>query len=162
MQRLLALPVLLLLAGAAMPASAQYERYYEHSPRQFGQFPQPRPDYERPRHVDPDDPWEFSPEPRREPPRDYEPGYRRYRGLRIIAAWYGVEDRACDATRPVRRICEGDDECTVRATNRLCGDPVPGVVKVLTVWYRCAGRPREITRWEGSYLGLRCFGYDRR
>jgi hypothetical protein len=26
----------------------------------------------------------------------------------------------------------------------------------MTVWYRCYGRPREITRWEGSYLGLNC------
>jgi hypothetical protein len=83
-------------------------------------------------------------------------------GSPATAAWYGVEDRACDATRVVRHICEGDDECAVRATNRFCGDPVPGVVKVLTVWYRCGGRPREITRREGGYLGLLCFGYDRR
>jgi hypothetical protein len=158
MQLLLALAVFLFLTGAAMPASAQYERYYDRDPRQFGQVPAPRPDYGRPRDVDPGRPSEFNPDR----PRDFEPGGRRDRGLRIIAAWYGLEDRACDATRSVRRICEDDDECTVKATNRLCGDPVPGVVKVLTVWYRCGGRPREITRWEGSYLGLRCYGYDRR
>jgi hypothetical protein len=85
----------------------------------------------------------------------------RDRDIRVMSAWYGIEGRSCDATRQVRRTCNGRDDCTIRATNRLCGDPAPGVVKVLTVWYRCDGRPREITRWEGSYLGLRCEGRRR-
>jgi hypothetical protein len=82
----------------------------------------------------------------------------------VLSAWYGVEGRACDATRQVSRACNGRNDCTVRATNRLCGDPVPGVVKVLTVWYECErrrgpdSRPRTITRSEGSFLGLNCPG----
>jgi len=77
--------------------------------------------------------------------------------IRILSAWYGLEGRACDATRDAQRMCEGRSRCTIPATNRLCGDPVPQVRKVLTVWYRCdRGRPRSSTRWEGTYLGLRC------
>lgn len=83
---------------------------------------------------------------------------RRWRrDIRIEAAWYGLEDRSCDATRDARRLCEGRSECTIPATNRLCGDPAPYVTKVLTVWYRCGRGPvRSTTRWEGRYVGLRC------
>src|SRR5688572_10399584 len=62
---------------------------------------------------------------------------RRDRDIRIVGARYGVEHRACNAIRPVRRMCQGRSSCTVRATNRLCGDPLPGVVKVLTISYQC-------------------------
>jgi hypothetical protein len=82
--------------------------------------------------------------------------------LRILSAWYGVESRACEATRAVARACNGRRDCTVQATNRLCGDPVPQVVKVLTVTYRCDGRIRSITRGEGRYLGLTCNARGRR
>ncbi len=89
------------------------------------------------------------------------PGFdrdRRWRhDIHIESAWYGLERRACDATRDARRLCEGRSSCTIPATNRLCGDPAPYVTKVLTVWYRCGNRPpRSTTRWEGRYVGLRC------
>lgn len=96
------------------------------------------------------------------------PGYDRDRGdrgrdsLRILSAWYGVEGRACEATRAVARACNGRQDCTVQATNRLCGDPVPQVEKVLTVTYRCDGRTRTTTRWEGRYVGLTCNARGRR
>lgn len=94
------------------------------------------------------------------PPPYGRPGFddRRGRrdGLRILSAWYGIENRACDAERAVERICGGRSECTVPVTNRLCGDPAPYVVKVLTVHYACRGRERSITRWEGRHMGLRC------
>lgn len=94
------------------------------------------------------------------------PGHDRDRdrrdSLRILSAWYGVESRACEATRAVARACNGRRDCTIQATNRLCGDPVPQVVKVLTVTYRCDGRIRSITRGEGRYLGLTCNARGRR
>ncbi len=59
--------------------------------------------------------------------------------------------------RAMPGVCEGRSECTIPATNRLCGDPAPYITKVLTVWYRCGNRPpRSTTRWEGRYVGLRC------
>jgi hypothetical protein len=133
MRRILGLLVFVLVAGLGLEAPAQTA--YPSAPYpQFGQAPTAGPGFDRDR-------------------RD-----RRGRDdIRIMSAWYGLEDRACDATHDVRHLCEGRSWCTIPATNRLCGDPVHGVRKVLTVWYRCErGRPRSSTRWEGTYLGLRC------
>lgn len=137
MRRFLALLVFVLMAVPALPASAQHDGA---ASLQLAQA-----QFDRDRNRDRD---------------------RRGRRAEIdvIQAWYGVEGRACDATRQISRACNGRNNCTVRATNQLCGDPVPGVVKVLTVWYECErrrgpdSRPRTITRWEGGYLGLNCPG----
>lgn len=134
--RILASLAVLLLAVTALPAAAQSDRsapwtsqhQYPQSAQQYGQSG--RQGFDRDR--------------------------RRQRGIHITDAFYGVDGRACEATRPVTRTCEGQSSCTVRATNRLCGDPAQNVVKVLTVYYDCHGRSRSITRREGSYVGLRC------
>lgn len=76
--------------------------------------------------------------------------------LRIVQARYGTDRRSCDATRAVRRACEGESDCSLKAGNELCGDPTPGQVKTLYVTYRCRGRVRDITRQEGKYLSLDC------
>lgn len=133
MRRLLALVAFALIAGFAVDASAQTA--YPSTPMpQMAQMPAgPGPGYDR------------------GPPRG------RRGGIHVESAWYGLEGRACDATSDARRLCEGRSDCTIPATNRLCGDPVPQVQKVLTVWYRCGNRPpRSTTRWEGRYVGLRC------
>jgi hypothetical protein len=131
--RILASLAVLVLAFTALPAAAQS---YSQSTPQYGasqQYSQSgRPGFDRDR------------------------DRRRQRGLHITGAYYGVDGRTCEATRPVSRSCEGKSSCTVRATNRLCGDPAQNVVKVLTVSYDCHGRSRSMTRREGSHLGLRC------
>jgi hypothetical protein len=76
--------------------------------------------------------------------------------IRIIEARYGTDRRSCDATRALRRACEGESDCSLKAGNELCGDPVPGQVKTLYVTYRCRGRVHNVTRMEGKYLGLDC------
>jgi hypothetical protein len=78
--------------------------------------------------------------------------------IRIIEARYGTDRRTCDATRALRRRCEGESDCSIKAGNELCGDPIPGQVKTLYVTYRCQGqgRTRSITRTEGKYLSLDC------
>ncbi len=76
--------------------------------------------------------------------------------LRIVQARYGTDRRSCDATRAVRRACEGESDCSLKAGNELCGDPTPGQVKTLSVTYRCRGRVRDVTRQEGKYLSLDC------
>ena len=78
--------------------------------------------------------------------------------IRIIEARYGTDRRTCDATRAVRRACEGESDCSLKAGNELCGDPTPGQVKTLYVTYRCQGqgRSRSVTRTEGKQLGLDC------
>lgn len=141
MRRFLGLLAFALVVGLGLEAGAQ--TYYPSTPYQapspypqLGQAPGSGFDRDRDRYRD-----------RR----------GRWRDIHIEAAWYGLEGRACDATRDAKRLCEGRSECTIPATNRLCGDPAPYVTKVLTVWYRCGNRPpRSTTRWEGRYVGLRC------
>lgn len=139
MRRLLTFFAFVLFAGAALPALAQTTYQYTQQPSQ-GQYQQPQ--------------YGQAP-PYGQPPR-FEERRGRRDGLRILSAWYGIENRACDAERAVERICGGRSECTVPVTNRLCGDPAPNVVKVLTVTYACRGRERTTTRWEGRHMGLRC------
>jgi len=76
--------------------------------------------------------------------------------IRIIEARYGTDRRTCDATRALRRACEGESDCMLKAGNELCGDPTPGRVKTLYVTYRCKGRVRNVTRTEGKMLSLDC------
>jgi hypothetical protein len=76
--------------------------------------------------------------------------------IRIVEARYGTDRRTCDATRAVRRACEGESDCSLKAGNELCGDPTPGQVKTLYVTYRCQGRTRNVTRGEGKQLSLDC------
>jgi hypothetical protein len=78
--------------------------------------------------------------------------------IRIVEARYGTDRRTCDATRALRRACEGESDCSLKAGNELCGDPTPGQVKTLYVSYRCQGqgRTRSVTRTEGKYLSLDC------
>jgi hypothetical protein len=127
----------LLVALSALPAAAQWER----SNPQLGQsYSQGAPQYGQ------DD----------RSGRSLDNDRRRGRGIRITSAFYGVNNQSCQATRPVARSCDGESSCSVRATNRLCGDPVQGVVKALTVSYRCHGRERSVTRPEGRSVNLRC------
>jgi hypothetical protein len=96
-----------------------------------------------------------------QPPAYQQPGYpyeqRAQRGgLRILEAWYGRGRRVCDASHALRGACEGRGGCSVKAGNELCGDPVPGVVKGLTVTYRCHGRTHQIDEMEPRHLGIRC------
>lgn len=58
-------------------------------------------------------------------------------GILILQAVYGSDSRSCDATAAVFRSCNGKAECSVAASNSLCGDPAPGVVKKLRVSFRC-------------------------
>ena len=140
MRAVLGLLALALILGFGLDAAAQTAYpstpYYPATPYpQMGQMP-----------------------PSAGPGFDRDRRHRRDRyDIHIESAWYGIEGRACDATRDARRLCEGRSNCTIPATNRLCGDPAPYVTKVLTVWYRCGHRPpRSTTRWEGRYVGLRC------
>lgn len=137
MRRVLGLFSLVLILGFGFDALAQTaypSTPYPSTPHpQIGQGPGPGPGFDRDR------------------------GRRWRHDIHIEGAWYGLEGRSCDATRDARRLCEGRSNCTIPATNRLCGDPAPYVTKVLTVWYRCGNRPpRSTTRWEGRYVGLRC------
>ncbi len=133
--RFLASLAVLLVAGSALPSLAQSDRNDPRATQRAQQYGQSQDN---------------------RPGQGYGRDRRRDRSIEIKSAFYGVENRSCEATRQVARLCDGKSSCTVPATNKLCGDPVHGVTKVLTVYYECKGRTRASTRWEGGYLGIRC------
>ncbi len=78
-------------------------------------------------------------------------------GLHIIQASYGAGGRGFDVTRQVAALCEGNQSCSVQASNRLAGDPFPGRSKTLTVTYQCgSGGRRTVEIEENQWLNLNC------
>jgi len=64
-------------------------------------------------------------------------------GILISQANYGSDSRGCDPTAAVAQSCAGRTSCSVAASNALCGDPDPGVVKKLKVVFRCGRRSSD-------------------
>jgi len=101
-------------------------------------------------------------------PPQYDRGYRGgynpydgqraqgYGGLRVLEAWYGSRRRVCDASHALRSHCDGRPNCQFKVGNELCGDPIPGVVKGITITYSCHGQTRRVEEMETRHTGLRC------
>lgn len=62
--------------------------------------------------------------------------------IQIVSAVYGKSDKTCDARAFLATRCTGRNRCEAMASNNLCGDPNPGLIKQLDVIYRCG--PAEI------------------
>lgn len=92
----------------------------------------------------------------------YGGGYRnrdRDRGPRITilgATYRSIDGRACDAFAHVHKKCDGDNSCKVKASNKICGDPDRGRLKVLEVTYACGNRQFQSRTPERSSSRLRC------
>lgn len=92
--------------------------------------------------------------------------FRRGRGdgLNISSARWGrasehgrAREPACNASAALANACNGKSQCQVSAYNRyLCGDPVPGEVKVLEVSYSCGRRQETLSFPETTQAVLRC------
>lgn len=65
-------------------------------------------------------------------------------GILIVQSFYGGS-RGCDPTAAVARSCTGQTSCSIAASNALCGDPEPGVVKRLRVVFRCGRQGADRT-----------------
>jgi hypothetical protein len=145
-----ALAVLFLISAASAAQAQYYDRgYYD---RGYGQpyvqpYAQPNP-YDHPRAYRGYDPYGYDP---------YD-GQRAqgYRGLRVLEAWYGSRRRVCDASHALRSHCDGRPNCQFKVGNELCGDPLPGVVKGITITYSCHGQTRRVEEMESRHTGLRC------
>jgi len=88
--------------------------------------------------------------------RDY---YGRDRGprLTILGATYrSIDGRSCDAFSRVHRKCDGSSSCSIRATNKICGDPDRGRLKVLEIAYTCGGQHLTARAPEKSRARLSC------
>lgn len=81
--------------------------------------------------------------------------------LEIVAAEYGVPGRMCTAGAEIKQhasmACGGfRPRCLVSVSSGWCGDPAPGVVKTLTVDYKCGDTSKRASAVDGTGLELSC------
>ncbi|MDX2145078.1 MAG: hypothetical protein SFV19_17115 [Rhodospirillaceae bacterium] len=73
------------------------------------------------------------------------------------AQYESVNGRRVDANRYVRDECHGENNCDVKASNKIFGDPDVGARKDLVVRYRCGNGPSRTVRvGEKSEQDLGC------
>ena len=83
--------------------------------------------------------------------------YDRYPRLTILGATYrSVDGRACNAFSHVHKRCDGEQSCSIKATNSICGDPDRGRLKVLEVAYTCGDQQMRTNVPEKSRSRLSC------
>ena len=76
--------------------------------------------------------------------------------ITINSALYGANGTTCDAREAVAKACAGQDGCRIGAGNALCGDPLRGTPKQLTVVYNCGLLNRTAIIREGEDRRLDC------
>jgi hypothetical protein len=81
--------------------------------------------------------------------------------IEIIQAEYGVPGRTCaagpDITKHVGAACGGfRPRCLVSVSTGWCGDPAPGVLKTLTVDYKCGATRKRASAVDHTGLVLSC------
>jgi hypothetical protein len=81
--------------------------------------------------------------------------------IEIVEAEYGVPGRTCTAGPNVKKFaseaCGGfRPRCLVSVSSGWCGDPAVGVVKTLTVEYRCGTTRKRASAVEHTALVLSC------
>jgi len=81
--------------------------------------------------------------------------------LEVVSAEYGVPGRMCRAEPAfMKRVSEGcggfRPRCLVSVGSGWCGDPAPGLVKTLTVEYKCGETPKRATAIDGAGVTLAC------
>jgi len=81
--------------------------------------------------------------------------------IEIVTAEYGVPGRTCSAgpeiNKYVSSACGGfRPRCLVSVSTGWCGDPAVGVVKTLSVDYRCGNTAKRASASDGSGLVLAC------
>ena len=79
----------------------------------------------------------------------------------IVAAEYRRSRRTCTAGPEINQraseACGGfRPRCLVSVSSGWCGDPAPGVVKTLTVDYRCGATRKRASAADGTPLVLSC------
>jgi hypothetical protein len=81
--------------------------------------------------------------------------------IEIVEVEYGVPGRTCTAGPDIKKraseACGGfRPRCEVSVSSGWCGDPAPGVVKTLTVDYRCGATRKRTSAVEHTPLVLTC------
>ncbi len=86
-------------------------------------------------------------------------GARDHRGprLTILGATYrSIDGRTCNAYSYAHKKCDGNQSCTVKASNNICGDPDRGRLKILDVTYSCGNQQYTSSTPERSRSKIRC------
>lgn len=79
--------------------------------------------------------------------RDRDRDNRSKRRMTIEDAQYeSVNGKRINVIGYVRRECEGESKCDVKASNKIFGDPDIGAHKDLVVRYRCGNGPTRTVR----------------
>lgn len=81
---------------------------------------------------------------------------RKARGIVVIKARYGDDERGCDLTAWAAQRFNSRTSAEVDVTNEICGDPAPTQRKELTVDYLCDGEARSASAYEHRRLSLYC------
>jgi hypothetical protein len=76
--------------------------------------------------------------------------------LSILSATYYGLSNMCDARAAVASSCNDRSSCTINASDNLCGDPEPMVLKRLEIVYTCRNRQSWKDEPEGSFIRLDC------
>lgn len=77
--------------------------------------------------------------------------------LTILGATYrSVDGRSCSAYAYAHRKCDGNQSCTVKASNSICGDPDRGRLKILDIAYSCGNQQFTSSTPEKSRSQIRC------
>ena len=76
--------------------------------------------------------------------------------IRVTGAFYGTNNKNCDATRYVARRANGKKSHSFEVGNDICGDPARGQRKALEVTYYCGGLSKTASAHEHRTMYLDC------
>jgi hypothetical protein len=82
------------------------------------------------------------------------PGYGGGGGLRITSAKWGFGAQQSDVTGRLQGMVRNNRVYVKVDPKTMCGDPSPGVSKLLTVFYNWNGRGNSTVVQEGAYLSV--------
>lgn len=76
--------------------------------------------------------------------------------IQVTGAFYGSDQRNCQAGRQVARLANGKRSYSFKVTNEICGDPDPGKRKTLEVTYTCGQLQKTASAREHQTIYFDC------
>ena len=76
--------------------------------------------------------------------------------IQVTGAYYGSDQRNCQAGRQVARLANGKRSYSFKVTNEICGDPDPGKRKTLEVTYNCGQLQKTASAREHQTIYFDC------
>lgn len=76
--------------------------------------------------------------------------------IQVTGAFYGSDERNCQAGHQVARLANGKRSYSFKVTNEICGDPDPGRRKTLEVTYTCGQIQKTASAREHQTIYFDC------